>query len=136
MPDVKASAPVATVWSIRNLLVAAVSLLALFGICISGNVLRNASLERVAVSDTASVNDIADLLLESAGQWARERGATNLALNAANPATAAQVTAISNYRKSADQAFERAIARLSDRNFANREQVVAAAKRAHGVVLE
>ena len=130
------SAQAATVLNIRNLLVTAVALLSLLGLAVSGYVLHNASVDRAIASDAASINETADLLLESAGQWARERGATNLALNAANPATAAQVTAISSYRKSADHAFERAIARLSDRNFANREQLVAAAKRAHGVVLE
>src|SRR5215212_912585 len=130
------SAHAATVLNIRNLLITAVALLSLLGLAVSGYVLHNASVDRVTASDAASINETADLLLESAGQWARERGATNLALNAANPATAAQVAVISNYRKSADQAFERAIARLSDRNFANREQVVAAAKRAHGLVLE
>jgi methyl-accepting chemotaxis protein len=131
-----ASAQAATVWNIRNLLIAAVALLSLLGLAVSGHVLHNASMDRATASDAASINETADLLLESAGQWARERGATNLALNAANPATDAQVVAISNYRKSADQAFERAIARLSDRNFANREQIVAAAKRAYGVVME
>jgi hypothetical protein len=90
MPNFNASAQAATVWSIRNLLVAAVSLLALFGLGISGYVLRNASLERATASHAASVNEIADLLLESAGQWARERGATNLALNAAAPISDSQ----------------------------------------------
>jgi methyl-accepting chemotaxis protein len=130
------SAQAATVWNIRNLLITAVALLSLLGLAVSGHVLHNANVDRAIASDAASINETADLLLESAGQWARERGATNLALNAANPATDAQVAAISNFRKSADQAFERAIARLNDRNFANREQLVAAAKRAHGVVLE
>src|SRR6516165_4552192 len=99
MPGSNASAQAATVWSIRNLLVAAVSLLALFGIGISGYVLHNASLERATASEAASVNETADMLLESAGQWARERGATNLALNAADPATEAQTAAIANFRK-------------------------------------
>ena len=49
-----ASAQGGTVWSIRNLLVTAVALLALFGIGISGHVLRNASLERVTAADAAS----------------------------------------------------------------------------------
>ena len=108
-----ASAQAATVWNIRNLLIAAVALLSLLGLAVSGHVLHNASMDRATASDAASVNETADLLLESAGQWARERGATNLALNAANPATDAQVAAISNYRKSADQPFERAIARMA-----------------------
>jgi len=67
MPAINASAQGGTVWSIRNLLVAAVSLLALFGIGISGHVLRNASLERATASDAASVNETADMLLASAG---------------------------------------------------------------------
>jgi methyl-accepting chemotaxis protein len=131
MSAINASARAATVWSIRNLLVAAVSLLALFGIGISGYVLRNANLERATASDAASVNETADLLLESAGQWARERGATNLALNAAEPATDAQKTAIGNFRKLGDQPFEQALARMAARHFANKDQMMAGARRAH-----
>jgi methyl-accepting chemotaxis protein len=131
MPGKSPSAQVATVWSIRNLLVAAVSLLALFGIGLSGYVLRNAGLERATASEAASVNETADMLLESAGQWARERGATNLALNAAEPATDAQKAQIAGFRKLGDQSFERALARLAARDFANKEQMIAAAKRAY-----
>jgi len=131
MADVNASAQGATVWSIRNLLVAAVSLLALFGLGISGYVLRNANLERATASDAASVNEIADLLLESAGQWARERGATNLALNAAEPIAETQKAAIANFRKLGDQPFEHALVRLATRHFANKEQMIAGAKRAY-----
>ena len=81
------SAQAATVLNIRNLLITAVALLSLLGLAVSGYVLHNASVDRATASDAASINETADLLLESAGQWARERGATNLALNAANPAT-------------------------------------------------
>ncbi len=125
------SAQAATVWNIRNLLMTAVALLSLLGLAVSGYVLRNASLERATASDAVSVNETADLLLESAGQWARERGATNLALNAANPATDGQTAAILNYRKSGDQPFERALGRIATQDFANRDQLVAVAKRAH-----
>src|ERR1700752_1424738 len=135
MPAINASAQAGTVWSIRNLLVAAVSLLALFGIGISGYVLRNASLERATASDAASVNETADMLLESAGQWARERGATNLALNAANPPTDAQRAAIANFRKLGDQPFEQALVRLAARHFANRDQLIAGVKRAYEQVV-
>ncbi len=131
MSTINASARTGTIWSIRNLLVAAVSLLALFGIGLSGYVLRNASMERATASDAASVNETADLLLESAGQWARERGATNLALNAADPAADAQKASIANFRKLGDQPFEQAIARMAARNFANKDQMIAGAKRAH-----
>ncbi len=130
MPDTNASAQVASVCSIRNLLVAAVSLLALFGIAISGYVLRNASLERAAALDATSVNETADMLLESAGQWARERGATNLALNAADPATDAQKASIANYRQLGDRPFEQALLHMGERHFANKDQMIAGAKRA------
>src|SRR6266480_5477354 len=125
MPAMNLSAQRGTVWSIRNLLVAAVALLALFGIGISGYVLRNASMERATASDAASVNETADMLLQSAGQWARERGATNLALNAADPATDQQIAAIANFRKLADQPFQRALDRMATQDFANRDQLVA-----------
>ena len=122
------SAEAATVWNIRNLLITAVALLSLLGLAVSGYVLHHASLERTTASDAATVNETADLLLASAGQWARERGATNLALNAANPATDAQLAAISNFRKLADEPFERALGRMATQGFANREQLIAAAK--------
>jgi methyl-accepting chemotaxis protein len=131
MAAINPAAQVGTLWSIRNLLVAAVALLALFGIGISGYVLRNASLERATASDAASVNETADMLLESAGQWARERGATNLALNAADPATEAQKTTIANFRKLGDQPFEQALVRMAARHFANKDQFIAGTKRAH-----
>src|SRR4051812_30268186 len=131
MATTNASARAGTVWSIRNLLVTAVALLALFGIGISGHVLRNASLERAAAADAAAVNETADMLLESAGQWARERGATNLALNAADPVTDAQKATIVNFRKLADQQFEQTLARMAVRHFANKDQFVAGAKGAH-----
>jgi hypothetical protein len=131
MPGINASGRAGTVWSIRNFLVAGVSLLALFGIGVSGYVLRNASLERALASDAASVNETADMLLESAAQWARERGATNVALNAADPAPDGQKSAIANFRKLGDQLFEHALVRLTERRFGNKDQMIAGAKRAH-----
>jgi methyl-accepting chemotaxis protein len=130
------SAQSATVWNIRNLLMTAVALLSILGLAVSGYVLRSASLERATASDAASINETADLLLESAGRWARERGATNLALNAANPATDAQMAAISNFRKLADQSFEKALGRLATRDFSNRDQLITTAQRAREQLAE
>jgi methyl-accepting chemotaxis protein len=124
------SAQVATVWNIRNLLIAAVALLSMFGLAVSGYVLNSASLERATATGAAEVNATADLLLESAGQWARERGATNLALNAANPATNEQLSAIANFRNSSDKPFDRALGRMASQDFAHRDQLIAAARRA------
>ena len=131
MPAINQAAQIGTVWSIRNLLVAAVALLALFGIGLSGYLLRNASLERATAAEAAAINETADMLLESAGQWARERGATNLALNAADVATDAQKATIANFRKLGDQPFEQALGRVAAAHFANKDQLIAGAKRAH-----
>src|SRR5437016_8695795 len=95
-----------TIWTIRNMLTGAVAMLSLFGMAISGYVLHRANSERLVSSDAASVNETADLLLTAAGNWARERGATNLSLNAPEAAAAQQLTAIASFRKTADQAFE------------------------------
>ena len=121
-----------TIWNIRNMLVTAVALLSLLGLGVSSYVLHHASLQRTMAFDAASINQTADLLLESAGQWARERGATNLALNAANPASDAQLATIANFRKSADQPFERALGRIATQGFANRDQLIGTAKQAFG----
>src|SRR4051812_34786801 len=83
--------PSGTIWNIRNLLVTAVLLLSLFGLSMSGYVLLEARLERNNAWEAAYASDTADLLLASAGNWARERGATNLALNAAKPASSEQI---------------------------------------------
>src|SRR3954468_13698541 len=131
MATTTASARAGTGWSMPNLPVTTVAVLALFGVGISGHVLRNASLERATAADAASVNETADMLLESAGQWARERGATKLALNAADPAADAQKSAIANFRKLGDQPFEQALARMAARHFANKDQMIAGAKSAH-----
>ncbi len=131
MPNINASLQGSTLWSIRNILVAAVTLLALFGVGISGYVLHLASLERTTAAEAGSANKTADLLLDSADQWARERGATNLALNAAEPATDAQKTAIANFRRLGDTPFEHALVRLATRHFANKEQMIDGARRAH-----
>jgi methyl-accepting chemotaxis protein len=71
------------------------------------------------------------MLPESAGQWARERGATNLVLNAADAASDAQKTVIANFGKLGDQPFEQALVRMSARHFAGKVQMIAGAKRAH-----
>src|SRR4051794_30288040 len=121
---------VGTIWNIRNLLVTGVTLLSLFGLSVSGYVLLRASQERSSASDAAAANETADLLLESAGHWARERGATNLALNAAKPASSEQIAAILNFRKLADQPFERALSRMAGSEFADREKLSTTARQA------
>ena len=71
-----------TVFSIRNILVAGVVLLSLLALALAAADLMRANAERKAAEGSAGVNVTADLLLDAAGNWARERGATTIALNA------------------------------------------------------
>jgi len=71
----------------------------------SGSALREATLAKHS-------NEITDLILSSSGAWAQERGLTNLELNAPQPAPPAAVARIRALRKTADEAYARAMARL------------------------
>ena len=118
----------ATIFNIRNMLMGAVATLSLFGMVISGYVLKRANTERAISAEAAAVNETADLLLQAAGNWARERGATNLSLNAPPPATDQQTGAIANFRKAADVAFADGLARLKNMAFADRDRLLGAAQ--------
>jgi methyl-accepting chemotaxis protein len=119
-----------TIWNIRNLLVVGVTLLSLLGLSVSGYVLLRAQQERSKAFEADAANITADMLIESAANWARERGATNLALNEAKPVSSEQIAAILNFRKRADQPFERVLGEQVSQDFTNREKLLAAAKEA------
>ena len=119
-----------SIWTIRNVLVTAVALLSVVCVCVSGYILYRAAAERSTAARAASTNETADLLLAAAGQWARERGATNLALNSLDPATQAQTATIASSRNLADQSFNDALTRLARQTFANKDQLTAAARQA------
>jgi methyl-accepting chemotaxis protein len=122
--------PGVSIWSIRNVLVSAVALLSIFCFCVSGYVLYRAAAERATASLAASTNDTADLLLAAAGHWARERGATNLALNAPTAPSPAQIAAIATSRSAADQSFNDALLRLAGQAFSSNDQLTTAARQA------
>lgn len=117
-------------WTIRNVLTTTVALLSLFCFCLSGYVLYQASAERATALQAASTNETADLLLSAAGNWARERGAVNLALNAPSLPSPAQLDTISASRRAADQSFNDALVRVAAQSFAGRDQLIAASKQA------
>src|SRR5688572_18798153 len=119
-----------SIWTIQNVLVTAVALLSIFCFCVSGYVLYRAAAERTTASLAASTNDTADLLLAAAGHWARERGATNLALNAPTAPSPAQSAAIAASRSAADRSFNDALARLAGQTFSGRDQLTATAQQA------
>lgn len=125
-----ASVRATTIFNIRNMLMGAVATLSLFGMAISGYVLKRADAERAISAEAATVNETADLLLQAAGNWARERGATNLSLNAPTPATDQQTSAIANFRKAADSAYADGLVRLKDMPFAERDRLLGSAQQA------
>jgi methyl-accepting chemotaxis protein len=122
------SAQSKTVFSIRNILVAGVVLLSLLALALAAADLVRANGERRAAEGSAEVNVTADLLLDAAGNWARERGAMTIALNGAVPATAEQTRAIAGFREGADRPFSAALSRLAAQPFGNREALLAAAR--------
>jgi methyl-accepting chemotaxis protein len=124
------SGSASSIWTIRNVLVTAVALLSVFCFGLSGYVLYRAAAERATASLAASTNETADLLLAAASHWARERGATNLALNSATEASPAQIAAIASSRSAADQNFSGALAHMAERAFPNRDRLIGAAQKA------
>jgi methyl-accepting chemotaxis protein len=77
------------------------------------------------------VNRVSALLLQSAGDWAVERGATNGALAAADPVSSDVREIIDSRRTAADRAFADAITSLRDGSeMNNQQQIVSTAERA------
>ena len=79
-----------------------------------------------------SNNRTADLFLESASNWAVERGVTNAALASWDPVTAERRAAIDRHRAAAKAAFDGAIAALQDEpDFAGKAKLIAKVEEAH-----
>ncbi|ABD89627.1 methyl-accepting chemotaxis protein [Rhodopseudomonas palustris] len=97
---------------IRTLLPLIVCALALMAVAFAGLDARDALLRRQRSEAFVEVNQISRLLLRSAAQWATERGTTNAALKAPEPASAARLAAIGQLRSGADAAFREALAQL------------------------
>jgi len=124
------------VFSIRNLLFAAVAMLSLLALALAGSDFLRSREARDAAERAAAVNAMADQLLTAAAVWARERGATTIALNGQAPASSDQIAQIQRFRGEADRAFESAQPMLAAMNFANRDQLLAAARQAHSRIAD
>jgi methyl-accepting chemotaxis protein len=98
---------------IRFALPAAISLLALLLIAVTGYQVHLALKQRGSAQQFVVVNDAASLLLKSTADWAVERGLTNGALRAPALAEEQLLAAIAAKRASADQAMEQALERLN-----------------------
>lgn len=97
---------------IRFALPAAISLLALLLVGVTGYQVYAALKERSIAEQFVTVNETASLLLKSTADWAVERGLSNGAMRAAAAADDAAMAAIAAKRESADKALDEALQRL------------------------
>jgi len=119
------------VFTIRNSLLTIVTLLVLGVLAFAGLGAVNAYKTLVHDEDILRMNELSDLLLESAGNWAVERGVTNAALGAVEPVAAARREKILQRRSTADSALSKALDRLRKvQMFPGQEQSVAALEEA------
>ena len=94
---------------IRTVLPLIVSALALMAVVAAGLSARTAMLRRWDSEAFLKINQLSQLLLESAGQWAVERGLTNAPLNAPPIVPTERRAEIAKTRVVADKAFRDAV---------------------------
>lgn len=97
---------------IGTVLPSIVTALALMGIVSAGLAAYQAFDRRQRSSDFLKFNQISQLLLRSAGQWAVERGLTNAPLRSTEVAAAERREEIAKARSIADQAFQEALQQI------------------------
>ena len=97
---------------IGTILPVIIAALALMSVAAMGYASLQAYRERNAAAAFVDLNGISRLLLQSAGQWAMERGMTNAALKSPEALTADRTSEIAKLRASSDQAFRNAALRL------------------------
>lgn len=99
---------------IGRVLPAIISVLALMGIAATGYTAIHAYHDRKEAAAFVGLNGISQSLLHSAGQWAKERGMTNAALNSPEVIPTDRRSEIDGVRATSDQAFRDAVHRLRD----------------------
>ncbi len=97
---------------IRLLLPLVISMLAVMAVGYAGEAAYSALRQEKAAEAFVQINRVSVSLLQSAGKWAVERGATNQALAAADPATADTLEKIAKLRHDGDEAWMQASAAL------------------------
>jgi methyl-accepting chemotaxis protein len=98
---------------IRTILPLIISALALLLVVSAGLTAYDAMGRRLETEAFLKVNQISQLLLRSAGQWAIERGMTNAPLKSSDVLSPERRAEIAKVRASADQAFRDAMQQLS-----------------------
>jgi methyl-accepting chemotaxis protein len=96
---------------LRSLLLSVVSALAVSVTVTTGVGTYQAFGQRQAAIAFLAVNEAAELLIKSAGDWAVERGLTNAPLNAIDPVAADRRAQIAERRQIADRAFKAGLER-------------------------
>jgi methyl-accepting chemotaxis protein len=99
---------------IRTILPLIVSALVIMGVASAGIAAYRAYDIRRDSQAFLKINHISQLLLESAGQWAKERGLTNASLKSPEPVTIERRAEIAKARTISDQAFRDAVLRLRE----------------------
>ncbi len=102
-----------TVFTIRNLLIGGVGMLVVFGLVTSATVISGTLQERALAARAGEVNHAIDLLMEAEANWARERGTTNAALNAAESIGADLAGRIASFRGLADASYQEGLERIA-----------------------
>jgi methyl-accepting chemotaxis protein len=97
---------------ISVVLPAVVSVLSLIGAISAGIAAHQAYRQRQDSEAFLNVNHVSKLLLQSAGQWAVERGLTNAPLKSPDPLSIELRGKVENARRVADQSFTEAAAQL------------------------
>ena len=97
---------------ISVVLPAVVSVLSLIGAISAGIAAHQAYRQRQDSEAFLNVNHVSKLLLQSAGQWAVERGLTNAPLKSPDPLPIELRGKVENSRRIADQSFTEAAAQL------------------------
>ena len=101
-----------SVFSVRNSLLTIAGVLSLAVISFSSMAALQALDERSIQTQVLRANGVADLLLNSANNWAVERGVTNAALAGKAAISSAARATIDARRSAADASFAKAVARI------------------------
>ena len=123
--------------TIKNSLLAIVTMLVTGVLFFSGMSALTAYQERLHEQQTIEMNGLSDLLLTSAGNWAEERGLTNAALGAPEPIAADRRALIDERRAAADRALSSALDGLRrGPSFPGQEEAIAGVETAFSSLQE
>lgn len=98
---------------IKHLLPLIVGVLSFFLISVAGHTAYGAYQQKARADYFVETNKVSVDLLKAAGNWAVERGATNMALAAPNPINEESKAKIMQHRKTADAALQNAFSHLT-----------------------